>query len=422
MPFDHQISWILLSASLMVGAFLWLHPLASFVFGIRRPVEPISPIATGPEAKNRQPAKFGIIITAWKSGALVPPLVRSLLAQTHKDYHIFVVADQCVIDPEISAHAGISVLYPATALNSKTRAIDLALDHMADQFNAAVIFDPDNLASPQFLAEANKLWQLGFDVIQGKRVAKNAQNQIAQLDGMGEAYYNFVNRRVPFLLGGSSAVSGSGMVLSVDLYREILAEKVFQTDKVIPAEDKLLQVKAIMMGHRIAFAERALVYDEKITDGSQLERQRTRWLGSYFIYLPLGFELLAKGLLRGSIHWILFAIWFMFPPVVVLILSASLLTLLGLATAHYAISLGLIISILAFLINYHFAVSQMAPNIQMSHAVKRLPQFVGRLMRALLRIKETKKDFLATSNTHVLDLQDLDNQGSLSDSSQQDRS
>lgn len=403
MAIDQTIKIILDVLGGLCLVFLLLHPFGTLVW-----------LITGrPDGKKKLRAKrpqaaYGLIITAWKSGVLVPPLVRSLIKQNFSgDWHIFVVADQCEIDSDLLSEPRVSIIYPSTALNSKTKAIDLALEQMGNKFDAAIIFDPDNLAAPDFLKTIDYYWQSGYNIIQGRRTAKNAENQIAQLDGMGEAYYNFSTRYVPSVLGGSSSVSGSGMLLAVNLYREILAHEYFHRGGVIPAEDKFIQIEALLLGHKIAFAHDAIVYDEKVSDAGQLERQRTRWLGSYFLYLPLGLKLFLNGLVRLSVHRMAFALWFLFPPVV-LLAGLSGLVMIGLLFTHPSMALALFAAVLVFGLNYLFSAKQMQPTLPVEQALMKLPNFAFRMLKALLRIKETKKDFLATTNKHVVDLNDLD--------------
>ena len=48
---------------------------------------------------------------------------------------------------------------------------------------------------------------------------------------------------------------------------------------------------------RIAYAPKALVYDEKVETGRAVEIQRSRWLFSYFQNVPNALRLLLGGLL-----------------------------------------------------------------------------------------------------------------------------
>lgn len=403
---DILVLLITLAAVPVVLALL-LHPFNSLLYLAL-------PKLRAPFNINREAGYFGIVVTAWKSGVMVPPLVRSLAMQDFKNFHIWVVADQCEMSPEVENHPLVTVIYPEKPLNSKSKAIELALDSMdatkeQHPVTAAIIFDPDNLAAPTFLTKMNELWQAGYDLIQGRRTAKNVENAIAKLDGMGEAYYNFVNRTVPFELGGSSAVSGSGMLVSLPAYRSILGHPYFHTEEVIPAEDKFLQIQALRLGYKIGFAKDALVFDEKVSEGSQLERQRVRWLGSYFFYFGLGTQLLGTGLRRFSWHWIGFALLFLFPPVV-LLAAATVMLLLAAAIIGgltWMVTLVLAGSLCVFAWHYRWAVKQTLPHIQTRYLLLKLPAFAIRMLKAVFRIKESKKDFMATTNKHAVDLDQL---------------
>jgi cellulose synthase/poly-beta-1,6-N-acetylglucosamine synthase-like glycosyltransferase len=133
-----------------------------------------------------------------------------------------------------------------------------------------------------------------------------------------EFYYNFTQRKVPFVLGGSATIAGSGMCVNTDLYRAFFAQE--NIDRHIIAEDKMMQIYMVdQQGQRLAYAENAVVYDEKVSTGEQVQRQRTRWITSFFQYVGQGVALFFKGLFTFRYNKALFGFTIIIPPLFILI-------------------------------------------------------------------------------------------------------
>ena len=245
------------------------------IFGKRRRLPP----ATAPR-------DYACIITAYRNAAIARPLVESLLRQNHPKCTIYLVADEC---PEVDlgiSDARFVLLRPEEPLRLKAKSIIYAVEKFRRAHDYTVIFDADNLAHPQFLEEIDRYVGAGFRCIQGQRTAKNLDTDYAALDSMGEHYKNYIEREVPYRLGGSAVISGSGMATETDLYKAYLASPAIEQGKhqwkKMLQEDKILQNFLLWRGERIAYAREALVYDEKVERGDAVETQRSRWLFSYF--------------------------------------------------------------------------------------------------------------------------------------------
>src|SRR5690606_4551537 len=83
-------------------------------------------------------------------------------------------------------------------------------------------------------------------------------------------------------------------------------------------------------GSRIAFAQRAIVYDEKTAKSDQLVSQRSRWISTWFKYAWLGRSILSKGIRNRNINQILFGIIVVRPPLFLFILASLICLLISL--------------------------------------------------------------------------------------------
>ena len=174
-----------------------------------------------PESKEVK-TDFGCIITAYKNALICQPLIESLLVQNYSNYHVYLVADECDLSDFNLKHEKLTVFNPDPPLRLKAKSFIYAVERFKREHEQVVVFDPDNLAHPQFLDEINKYVAAGHKIVQGKRKAKNLDSMYACADATGEFYKNYTDRYLPYLLGSSSVISGSGMAVERNLFQAFL--------------------------------------------------------------------------------------------------------------------------------------------------------------------------------------------------------
>jgi cellulose synthase/poly-beta-1,6-N-acetylglucosamine synthase-like glycosyltransferase len=359
------------------------------------------------KAFNTAHADFACVITAYKDLDCAKNAVDSLLRQHYPFYQIYLVADDCDSNVFDTKHVRLTVLYPPSPLHSKLKSIQLAISQFISPHSHLVVFDPDNLAHPKFLQEIQALHDQSFSVVQGKRVAKNLDSPMACLDAFGEYYYNYTQRFVPFRLGSSATIAGSGMSVEMGLFARFLKQALkHEKVKLIIAEDKMLQVFLVQNGHRIAFAENAIVYDEKVSTAPQVKRQRTRWIASYFQHAAKAFQLLLQGLAKRSLNQTLFAYTIIIPPLFLLamfwVLGSVVLAFLSIPAFIF-----LQIGFLVFLANIFCAMAFGKVPKKVIVSLFYAPLFVWNQLKAFFSMKDTKTSFLTTTKTKNVSLKEV---------------
>lgn len=350
---------------------------------------------------------YACVITVYKDIDCAQHLVLSLLGQHYPHFHIYLVADDCDSSRWTIKHPKLSVLQPERPLHSKVRSIRYALDSLVQSHSHFIVFDPDNLAHPDFLHHVDKLHLQGYEVVQGKRVAKNLDTKYACLDAFSEYYYNYTQRTVTFSLGSSATIAGSGMSIPIALYHEFL-QKEFDPlgDKVVIAEDKMLQVFIVEKKQVISFAEEAILFDEKVSTAHQVKRQRTRWITSYFQYLLTGLGMFGRSVLRLNWNQILFAYTIVIPPMFIIGLGWLALSVLYAFTSFGSFVI-LQSCFAAFILNIFVAlILGGAPN-KVTTSLFYAPLFVWNQIKAMLSMKDTKTSFLTTEKTKNISVEDL---------------
>src|SRR5690606_29169196 len=157
--------------------------------------------------------------------------------------------------------------------------------------------------------------------VQGRSIAKNMASTYAALGAMGEYFSDFTVRRVPFSLGSSSVITGSGMSVRKALYEYCLSQdmQVLKTRGVVVGVDKALQLELVNKAHRIAYAREAIVVDEKVASFDQVSRQRSRWLNSYFRHSFEVIKTFFAGLAKMDWNMLWFAVTTLMPPLFILV-------------------------------------------------------------------------------------------------------
>ncbi len=381
---------------------------------------------------------FACIITAYNRCEIAFPLIQSLLRQTHSNFHIYLVADQCGDANLLQTYqheTRLHCLLPPEALRSKVKSMQYAMQHLAQTPTHIVVFDPDNLAIPDFLAQLDHYLQGGYEAVQGRRIAKNLDTPYACADALGEIYKNYIERYAPFCLGSSASIAGSGMAVSTPLFEAFLQSPPIArrqaAQQVIAAEDKLLQHFLVAQNQRIAFAHAAWLYDEKIQTGEQVTRQRTRWLFAYFDNIAVALRHIGGGLLRLQWNRFLFGCLSIIPPLFILLLVAGLFAmadtliatlsrtnwqavLSGIAPLQVAFwwqaAAALWLSIGIFAANIVWTLYLDRAPRPVWQALWQMPAFVGRQILSLVQINKARRDFLSTQHTQLISLEEAQQQ------------
>lgn len=379
-----------------VGLFLVIPPVLLFLYLL---------VGRKKEKENTSSGitDFGIIVTAHEDTRFIDPIVRSLLQQDYPTFHIYVVADQC--DPaRLPIYPGlpVSILRPEQAINSKVKSIRYAIGQFVRRHQALVIFDVDNLVHPDFLKEVNHLFQQGYKAVQTDFRAKNLNTPFARMDAIGDLYNFFVDREARASIGLSAAIWGSGIAVDLDIY-----ESVTYSDD-LGGFDKKLQLHIIQKAGAIGFTTKGFLYDEKISSGVALERQRTRWMSSQFKYFKVALGLLGRSLLRLNLDHFFFALNALRPPLVIQFGLFLLVILLNMVVGQFALA-GIAAGVLfLYAVSFYLIVGIRSRwNREIMGTFLLLPAFAARQFAALLKIKQARKSFLKTQQEQVMYIEDV---------------
>lgn len=379
------LEWIGLAIQAAIGYNLVFPMFLLLIYGLRKIVTTRQPTTGGglPD--------YGIIVTAYEYTAQLPAVVGSLLQLNYGRYHIYVVADKCDISNLHFPEDKVLLLRPEEVLGSNTRSHFYAIRRFIRPHTHLTIIDSDNLTDPQYLNELNVYFNQGYEAVQGVREAKNLDTTYACLDAARDIYYHFYDGKVLFGAGSSATLAGSGMAFSTALYEKVLGH----LDVTGAGFDKVLQEGIVSRGYRIAFAEKAIVYDEKTTGSDQLVKQRARWINTWFKYFAYGFKILFKGIARFSLNQVLFGLVLLRPPLFIFLLLSVFFMLLNLLITP-VLSLVWLIGLVVFVLGFYISLKSSPTDPKIYQSLVNIPKFMFYQLTALVNARRANKISVAT--------------------------
>lgn len=254
---------------------------------------------TNSDKHIRKYVRFCLLIPAYKEDNVIIETVKRATTQSYPRayYDIVVISDQ--MRPDTLTHLRklpVRLIEVSFENSTKVKALNLALAQLPEVYDYAVILDADNIMAPTFLEKLADRFETGdYHALQGQRVAKNSQTTLAYLDGVSEAINNHIYRQGNSSLGLSASINGSG--IAVDY---LLVKKLLHTMDSVGGFDRELELLLLREGVRVKYCKEAIVYDEKVSNSSSFQNQRTRWIASQYIYLSKYFVSGIVALFKGN--------------------------------------------------------------------------------------------------------------------------
>ena len=357
-----------------------------------------------PSSITHHPSTFLVLFPAYHEDTVILHSVESFLQQDYpKDsYQVVVISDHMTSETNEQLSAlPITLLQPTFEHSSKAKALQYAISSILHQtssiYDHVVILDADNLVEPDFLT---RLYHIAIpnQAIQCHRTAKNADNDIAALDGISEEINNSIFRKGHNRIGMSSALIGSGMCFDYNWFKD----NVNHLDSAV--EDRELEALLMKQGIHIHYAEDIHVLDEKVSNSDTFQRQRLRWMTGQVQALFRMLPYIPKVIVTGNINYIDKTIQQALIPRSILLVLTPFLTLLSLL-AFYLLPLPSYIFPLKWLILLILLVAAILIAIPaplrtgaLFDKILTLPRLVWRMLKNLLNIKPSNKEFIHTTH------------------------
>lgn len=235
--------------------------------------------------KARKNHRYAFFIAAHNEESVIANLVQSIREQDYPSELIdtFVVADACTDKTAERAREAGAIVYERNDLARKGKSwvmdygFDRILNEYPGKYEAFFVFDADNLLSPGYVKEMNKVFDAGYLVSTSYRNSKNFDSS-----WISSAYALWFLREAKFLnnsrmsLGTGCAISGSGWMVSAKI-----VQGMHGWDFHTLTEDIQFSTFCAANGIQIAYAP-AEFYDEQPLTFSASWTQRMRWTKGFY--------------------------------------------------------------------------------------------------------------------------------------------
>ena len=383
--------WLMLAAS---GAYILFFALVSILW--KKTESPLSAYLEDQLRSMREPRQFTFLILypAYNEDRVIVNSVTTFLGQyyPYKGFHVAVISDH--MQPETNeklAQLPITLLQPVFEKSSKAKAMQYALQQIQTEYDYIVILDADNVVEQDFLAKLNDVCNKGYDAIQCHRCAKNSNNNIAVLDGVSEEINNTLFRKAHNLIGLSSALIGSGMCFKFKWFKE----NVYKLSTA--GEDRELEALLLRQKIHIHYEPDIHVYDEKVSNKDNFQKQRLRWMTaqiqSLFSLLPY----VPKAIMDGNIDYIDKTFQqALIPRSMLIVLTFVMAFLITLLSLDWCIKWWLLF--LFICLSLYVSTPKQLRSHSVFGKILSIPMLVWKMILNILKIDRKNTDFIHTTH------------------------
>jgi cellulose synthase/poly-beta-1,6-N-acetylglucosamine synthase-like glycosyltransferase len=353
-----------------------------------------------PIPESADHARILILIPSFRDDHIITHTVEEALQHNYprEKFDVLVVADSLLPSTvQMIKNLGAQVLEVNTRM--KSRSIHAALQSIEPgKYQLVMLLDADNIMKANCLLQVNNAFRAGHLAIQCHRTAKNEQTSVALLDAISEEINNHLFRLGQQSLGFSAAPSGSGMAVEFKLLKAIFNWKPILEN---PGEDREIDMQLLKRGIQMYYLPEAWVLDEKVATHDVFEKQRLRWLEAQWHHLRMFFEPAMVGVRKDRHYYNKLVQNLLLPRSLYLLVFSAIiiLVIIRYATgwAFFFPEPGWWLSLLLFfLLTLAIAMPSRYYSSPTIKALLSLPALIGAMIRALLKVKKGRKEFIPT--------------------------
>ena len=383
--------WLLLAAS---GAYILFFALVSTLW--KKPVSRLSEYLTGQirNLRTNKYYKYLVLYPAYNEDRVIVHSVRTFVSQyyPYDSFHVAVISDH--MQPETNeqlAQLPITLLQPVFEKSSKAKAMQFAMDQIKGNYDYVVILDADNVVNADFLEQLNDVCAKGYKAIQCHRCAKNSNNDIAVLDGVSEEINNTIFRKAHNRIGLSSALIGSGMCFDFNWFKE----NVYKLTTA--GEDRELEALLLRQGVYIHYEADIPVFDEKVSNKDNFQKQRLRWMTAQIQSLLNLLPYIPKAIITGNIDYIDKTIQqALIPRSMLIVLTFMFAFLVTLLSWQWGIKWWLLF--LFICLSLYVSTPKQLRSHSVFGKIVALPKLVWKMVLNILKIDHKNTDFIHTTH------------------------
>ena len=354
--------------------------------------------ATHAKTLNYRERRFLILFPAYNEDGVILNSVDKFLYQDYPTdkFRVVVISDHMTDETNEKLRTSpITLLTPVFEKSSKAKAMQYAINYMEERergsFDNVVVLDADNVVQPDFLHKLNILCNAGYEAIQCHRCAKNANNDVAMLDGASEEINNTIFRKAHNRLGLSSALIGSGMCFSYQLFQR----NVFLLSTA--GEDREMEALLLRQKVFIKYAAEIHVFDEKVSNKDNFQRQRMRWMTAQVQSLFRQLPQIPSALFHGNLNFIDKTIQqALIPRSILIVLLTLIAVVMTVVVPVWCAKWWVLLAV--FLVALVIALPSQLRSATLFGKALAIPGLVIRMLKNVLHMDRKNTDFLHTTH------------------------
>ncbi|MBL7735810.1 MAG: glycosyltransferase [Chitinophagaceae bacterium] len=360
-----------------------------------------------PYTRRPDKKRFAVLIPSYREDEVIINTVKQAIAHDYPEsaFDVYVAAHQLRADTMDKLRQLKAFVFEVDfETGSKARSLNYLLNRIdGEKYDAALILDGDNIMAPGCMEKINAAFQNGYRAVQCHRTAKNKNTAVALLDALSEEINNHLFRKGARALGLSASLIGSGMAFDLRKLKETYNKPGILGN---PACDREVDFEMMKAGIVVEYLENADTLDEKVSSGAVFQNQRTRWLESQWIHLGLFLSGKERVAHKTKDYWNKLFLTLVPPRIIFLAVFCFIFFLLligallknnftGISYACWALLF------IAYMLCLFIAVPPYFYTRRTAMAILHLPRIIFLFIRAALRAKPARKEFVHTPKTFV---------------------
>ncbi len=341
--------------------------------------------------------KLLVLIPAYKEDDVIIQacLANQKINYLGKNFDLMVISDQMkAISVQKLRNMGVRVKEIELEKSTKVKALNSVIGFVSDSdYEGLIILDADNIMSDNYLLGASSLLSSGKSIIQTLRTAKNLYEASSVFDAISERANHKILCKGANVLGLSSKLSGSGMILDKETFLDIIPRL-----KAVGGFDKEMELLLTKKGIKIYYNEEIFVLDEKCFDFEQMGNQRGRWLEAQYSFLINNFQDAWKYMAKGNVDYFHKVMQLAIPPRTLIPAFSILLGVGALLISSPELAVLNFIALFLNILTYIILVPPGWIFKNIGVLIAALPSLLGSTFKGLSLIKESKRNFIHTKH------------------------
>lgn len=349
-----------------------------------------------PPRSSTKAKRIAILIPAYKEDAVIQECVESCIAQEYpcELYDTVVISDRMSeLTNQTLEQLPVKLVRVHFESSTKSKALNLAMDQIGDEYDLALVLDADNVIQPHFLSQLNDMFaDPKVEIAQAHRCAKNTNTPLALLDAVSEEINNSIFRKGHARLGMSAALIGSGMCFRYNLFKSTML-----SINAIGGFDRALEIVLLREGKHFEYMPYSDVLDEKVHQGGDFSNQRRRWLSAQLHYMMDSFKYIPSAI--ANRQWDLCDKLFQqmsIPRVMLLGFSAIISLIMTLIDSTMAIKWWALLALLIMVLV--IAIPRRLMRKELVMAILQLPYFFALMALNIFKLRGANKKFIHTKH------------------------